>query len=74
MTKIDLIRTILERCRAQAQPPTPARTGLPTRSPAAGGGLAGLPVPRRALAALRDPQTGNRVTLVRPRARNTRRR
>ncbi|HEU4403164.1 MAG TPA: hypothetical protein VFT43_13780 [Candidatus Polarisedimenticolia bacterium] len=60
MTKADLIRTILERCRVQVRASGSGALRPSTKSPAAGGGLAGVsdPARERAGATLRHPQTG----------------
>ena len=60
MLKTKVIRRILESCRDQDTRETEARTRPGTRSPAAGGGLAGVAPPsgspRRTT--LRDPRLG----------------
>jgi hypothetical protein len=75
MTKAELLRVIAAACGATTGPRREGRRCLPARSPAAGGGISTVPpVPADRLrhATLRDPQTGNRVTLRRLRTRRTR--
>ncbi len=77
MTRAELIRAILEECRAPSRPRGAAVGGLGTRSPTAGGGLASgqAPLaPRSGRGTLTDPQTGDTQTLRRARARSGRRR
>src|SRR6266571_4638704 len=76
MTKDELIRVILKECRAPSRSVRSGIGDLATRSPAAGGGLAGAaPVrPGTRRGALTNPQTGDTRPFRRSRPRTARHR
>ncbi len=75
MTKADLIRAIVEKCRASSLSRRSGPGDVASRSPAAGGGLADseATLPRSRRRAPIDPQTGDLAPRRRRRTRAGRR-